>query len=69
MIRKTIWRAQPGLQCWSAADALRGRAGIDAIHGALIDDCALAVEMKKTGIDLARPHRPRAQHPALSGLE
>ena len=30
-------------------DALRAAGGIDAIHGALIDDCALAVELKKQG--------------------
>lgn len=30
-------------------DALRAAGGIDSIHGALIDDCALAVEMKKQG--------------------
>src|SRR6266700_2131505 len=31
------------------SDALRAAGGIDAIHGALIDDCALAVELKKQG--------------------
>jgi hopene-associated glycosyltransferase HpnB len=30
-------------------DALRAAGGIDAIRGALIDDCALAVELKKQG--------------------
>jgi hopene-associated glycosyltransferase HpnB len=30
-------------------DALRAAGGIDAIHGALIDDCALAIELKKQG--------------------
>jgi hopene-associated glycosyltransferase HpnB len=30
-------------------DALRAAGGIEAIHGALIDDCALAVELKKQG--------------------
>src|SRR6202048_3713525 len=29
-------------------DALRAAGGIDAIHGALIDDCGLAVELKNT---------------------
>jgi hopene-associated glycosyltransferase HpnB len=31
------------------SDALRAAGGIEAIHGALIDDCALAVELKKQG--------------------
>jgi hopene-associated glycosyltransferase HpnB len=31
------------------ADALRRAGGIDVIHGALIDDCALGIEMKKQG--------------------
>jgi len=31
------------------SDALRAAGGIEAIHGALIDDCALAVELKKRG--------------------
>ena len=46
------------------ADALRTAGGIDAIHGALIDDCALARAMKKQGpIWLGLTNRVRSIRP------
>jgi hopene-associated glycosyltransferase HpnB len=46
------------------SDALRGAGGIEAIHGALIDDCALAVELKKQGpIWLGLTNRVRSIRP------
>jgi hopene-associated glycosyltransferase HpnB len=45
-------------------DALRAAGGIDAIHGALIDDCALAIELKKQGpIWLGLTNRVRSIRP------
>ena len=46
-------------------DVLEESGGIDGIRGALIDDCALAAQIKAEGADLARPERKCAQHPHL----
>ena len=59
---------RPAAACWCRREALHAAGGLEAVRGALIDDCALGALMKAAGADLARPDGERRQPARLFHL-